>query len=258
MLPSMTSPVFSNDILGSGRVPYYSKFGALSSASISSPSSSTLNDGIISHWNMDETSGVRNDDVSTHNATSFNSPGYISGLNGNAADLNGTTQRLQVTDDTDFDRISTDFMWVAGVKFDVETLASHIISRWSTSSIEQQFALYISGSTFRFLVRETSGASNTVSATGFGTISSGTWYMVSAYKTGQNIGLRINTGAKETEINMGADMYDVSNDISFGATKYGSNFMNGHIDFISYYNRELTIAELTELYNGGAWKGYPY
>ena len=48
---------------------------------------------------------------------------------------------------------------------------------------------------------------------------------------------------------IGANKYDTSN---------YQEFFNGNIDEVNLWNKELTATDVTELYNAGTGKFYPY
>jgi len=52
-----------------------------------------LNDGLISYWTMDETSGVRGDSTGRYPLTPSNSPGYTAGINGNAVSFDANSNQ---------------------------------------------------------------------------------------------------------------------------------------------------------------------
>ena len=90
-----------------------------------------------------------------------------------------------------------------------------------------------------------------------------TWYNIIAYHDADNnfIGININDGALVSDgVNMDTGIRDGSLPISFGSSADGNALgsVAGIMDEIALHSKVLSTLEVTDLYNSGAGKAYPY
>lgn len=150
--------------------------------------------------------------------------------------------------------------WVVWLRADSLPTAGNqafIFGKWGASS---EYALNIDNTAgtirFMFSVRDTGNTTDTtVTASTFGSPSTGTWYMVHCYHdpTANTIGISVNNGAHDTAATSGG-VRDSVNDLHVGAKAGPTNQFDGRICNLALWKStvNLTAAQLTWLYNSGS------
>jgi hypothetical protein len=205
---------------------------------------STLKTGLAAWWSFDDDLTDSHDD---HDGTfqGTGSQAYATGVGattGNGIDLEDTdNQYVTVSDHADFVQGGTNpisiNMWVKAETVGGELFAqgSEIVVRpASTSGVE--FILN-SFSTDR-------------TSTGTGVVVAGTWVMLTFIYDGTTIAIHVDgASTPESSVTPSGTWADLSSNLLIG------NFSNVHwdgvLDEVAYWNKGLSSAELTELYNSG-------
>lgn len=206
-----------------------------------------------------------NDIHSTNNGTLVGSPTFVSGINGQSINFNGTNN-VSVPQSTDFD---------------FNNLVSDLpcsFSFWINPTTNPSFAEVINkqnGTSFQWLIRRVNNyfAFAIFTSTGSnykywqfnsGTTALNTWsHVVILYN-----GLGLNSSANcyvngvltsRTTSNIGSytKMSSTTQPLIIGKSGVTGGFYNGKIDEIAIWkDRELTATEVSQLYNAGAGKFY--
>jgi len=220
-----------------------------------------VNDGLIAHYKL-------NDNLSTTNVIDT-----IGGYNGTASantDTLDTTGKINgaLNFDGDGDYISgdyaslnltnTDFAISSWVKMTAYPKSFSGYYRYSLFSnigslvTREGIMLTIGGTDGTDLNRmhlEMNGASVDVPTT----MTVGTWYLVSVVKNGSNIYF-YNNGVQQGDV-QAASTIGANTAYRIGASTYGGGYeyyLNGSIDDVRIYNKSLSQAEITALYNSGS------
>tara|TARA_R110000744_G_scaffold30606_3_gene72360 strand:+ start:1841 stop:2656 length:816 start_codon:yes stop_codon:yes gene_type:complete len=232
---------------------------------------STLTDGLMAYWPLDEASGTRADSHSnsldlTDNNTVSQGTGHVYA---NAADFEEATFEY-------LSRASTDLLqplsfsislWIKPE--DLTGPVTPFISKYDATDSEQSYLLYYypPDNKLFWAVYENDGAggpggSVTQVITAAYPMSSGSWYHIVVTLDDLNeIQLIINDGTPLTA-SMGESMYQSSSDFGIGTIFDGGSpapgppHYDGLMEATSFYNRVLTAAEITSLYNSGAGLKY--
>lgn len=122
------------------------------------------------------------------------------------------------------------------------------------AAASNEYLLRINNSTSKFDFIVSNGAANQSVAT-VATIAVNSWYFVTCYYDGTNIGISLNNAAFATSA-FSSDITDGTQNFRFGAGGAGSSPYTGHLDCVGIWKRVLTVAELTTLYNGGIGTAY--
>ena len=210
----------------------------------------TLND-VAHYWTLDETSGTRVDSVGSIDLTDVNTVVSDTGIKGNlAARFNGSNEYLS---NNTFTTPTGDFSISVWFKLDNTSGNQVIVSQWlntdqaffiRTVSNEVQARFISSSSTIEF------------NADNFGIIEAEVYYHVVAMyevSTGQAT-LIVNDSTPDTAIGTpGETLNSSAYDLLLGAFNNGgiTEYYDGNIDELGFWNRLLTPTEITALYNNG-------
>lgn len=218
--------------------------------------SSTLLDGLVSWWSLDEASGTRVDSHGSNDLTDVNTVGSAAGKVGTAADMEAANNEQLNGSDTSLDFGATG--GTLAVWINPETVASHpgclIYDGGDPQSPTLGFYTHSNG-TISCRMTNSAGAKQDANSA-VGAISVGAWALIVCRyipaNSGAEINLTINGGATFTRAFTGAVR-------SGGNVILGSllGTFDGLVDEAAWWSRPLTADEITELYNSGNGIGYP-
>jgi len=226
----------------------------------------SLNDGLFAYWNMDEAvaSGPRADLVGQADLSDYTTGiGYTAGKVGNGAVTNAAQEVLQSFESSL--SVGSDSFSVGGwVKPTGAGSAAYFASKISGSYGEWSF--YWNGSnTLRFWVADSTGVVSgppaaSCSVSGTTTISNGTWYFLvgrfdASTKTCTVYVNNVQVGASDTSTTFAATQ---SAAVVVGGATNGSTLILGTYDEWFFYKRLLTTVDMTNLYNSGNGRTYPF
>lgn len=208
-------------------------------------SASTLLDGLVSWWSLDEASGTRVDSHGSNNLTDNNTVGSATGKISTAASfVQANSEYLSGTAS------------LPGGSF---SFAAWVQPTSGGVAFYPYFEIDASGDAcdvFAFQSKwqcRTQG--NTILDSGVAT-SAGVWAFVVFGHDGSTAFISVNGGAKSTLSN-GALTFAATENFNIGKQLNAGNYFDGLVDEAALWNRELTAAEITELYNSGNGIGYP-
>jgi hypothetical protein len=219
--------------------------------------------GLIAYWKLDNN---LLDSHSIHNGTAT-SISYATGISGNGINFTGATQKADFGSSTDFefsDGVSTDYpfsisYWIKYSSFG----AFNIVCRKENGG----FMSYTSntGSEIRFIISKDSGFSGYILTETASVITTGIWYnIIHTYdgsKTVAGMKTYIN-GALVSATDLSSGVYTCMNNTgNSNLWLTGSSFgsVANHItDEFAIWNRVLTPLEITNIYNSGSGKFYPF
>ena len=205
-----------------------------------------------------------NDSFGTLNGTANGGLTYTTGKIGNAFTLNGTNAYVSLPRTTNEFDFTGDFSISVWIKPTTQGTTNTFFQNFYSASASNRygFHLYLQSARVRF------GTYNITTnlANGNSVISNNTWYHVVITKTSGNAyKMYVNNTLQTLAIVAG----DISNNPSYNTlnqVNIGSNFdvgartayFNGQIDELNTWTKELSASEITELYNSGNGKQYPY
>ena len=206
-----------------------------------------------------------NDSLGNYNGTAQGGLTYSGGKSGNAFTFNGTTAYVSLPNNTFNSILSGDFsisLWVnVASTSSFQTLFSNFKS--DGGGVYHGIILGINSNQFRFQIYN--NTTEVLLQAGF-TVTTNTWHNIVVtrkYSTGTKIyinGTLITSNTNVTNPDIVALMYAnigaYINASGVPSGEYMSN--NSKIDELNAWNKELTATEVTELYNAGAGKFYPY
>ena len=223
---------------------------------------STLGTGLYAVYKGESNT---NDSLGTYNGTPYGGLTYTAGKSGNAFTFNGTNAYVGLP--TNSFKFGSDFsicLWskLQGNVADVQTLFANYTYDGTYS---YGYLFYYHDNALKFNIYNNSGSLqlNYTTASLFNN-----WKNViitRKYSTGTKMyidGVLVASNTNTQNPNYHATMTP-----AIGAANYGPTFGNyveyytrngGIIDEVNVWNKELTATEVTELYNAGAGKFYPY
>lgn len=222
-----------------------------------------LTDNLVAFWNLEDV----NDSFGSNTLTNGGTVTFAAGKLSNAADFGSTnTTKILYIDSnaavigyTQFATAWTVAGWIYPQGAGTRTFFSCQVQ--SGSSQRRNFQLYVADTTNEVRLNVFDGTSNDY---GTGTnLSLNTWYYITLTYNGSRFRVKINNGTPWTQtraLSAQADAqtggWSLGNQRANGAN--GGNWYEGLIDSVGVWSREITDAEITELYNSGTGLQYPF
>jgi hypothetical protein len=222
---------------------------------------SSLLTNLYSVYNAD---GNTNDSFGTRNGTAQGGLTYTTGKIGQAFQFNATNAYVRIPKTDNEFEFTGDFS--ISCWFNQPTGGNIFNNYYSTSTTNRYgYNLYLQGGRVRFATFK--GNTGAVSASNIGqagrVIAANTWYhVVVTKKVGNVFKIYINNILQTITVIDGdlslTPVYSPLTTINIGAEQATSGFFSGKIDALTTWTKELTTTEITELYNSGNGKQYPF
>lgn len=224
--------------------------------------SSTLGNGLLHYWNLDETSGARADSVGSLNLADNNTVGYVAGKNGNAATfVAADADSLSVSPGTELQISSSlggtvSFWLMPPDSGNMDCVLQKGTGYFSTgeymatwTAIGSVLKWYVVGGTGNWASFSMAGQSSVLKNAWHNIIC---WYDPSTKKANMSVdGGNVVVGAAISAPYNSTTAFQIGN-------VGGGSLTTGSVDEVAFWNRNLTSDERTELYNAGAGKFYPF
>lgn len=220
-------------------------------------------DGLVGYWKLDEVSGSTVIDyASANNGTYTDSDGAAAnvksqgGVHGGALDFSGHRVALGAPDDLDFSGTNA-FTISAWVK-PGDTNGEYVFQRGAgtTSNGSYSFWRYPFDQTrWQAVIQSDSAFLGTLSAPG--TVNVGEWALMTVTWDGTNLsiyenGVQLGTNSDGGFTGLADNPTPAYQQTSIGsAGRSDANYFNGSIDDVAVYDRALSPAEITGMYNAG-------
>ncbi len=211
-----------------------------------------LTDNLVSYWKLDEASGNAADSVGGNTLTNTNTVTYSAGKINNGANFaSASSQQLKKTGGVISGATAMSISyWVK-----TSTTSGTTVGQYSTA-VAGVWWIQIGTGTGYTTFLDYNGSSVFV-ATDTVNVADGNWHFVV---------VTINSGL--TTVNISTDgssfrTYTITSIGSLGNQDFAlgfsnSNYLNGSLDEVGIWSRELTSGEVTSLYNGGAGIQWPF
>ena len=196
-----------------------------------------------SFWKLSSTI----DELWANTLTNTGSVAFSAGFIGNAADFDGSSKRLELSSSLGYSSSSTN-TWAFMVKPTSVSGSHYFLDIWVGSS--RRIILYQNGTDLRFY------CSWTDTSTGI-TLSSGTWYRIAITHNAGSFNVYVDNVLKISPTSWASGSSSTFFSIGSPWDSFGANLI-GQIDAFGVWSSVLSGTELTELYNGGAWREYPF
>ncbi len=212
-------------------------------------------------WSADNNT---NDALGTYNGTAQGGLTYTTGKINNAFQFNAANAYVRIPKTGNEFDFTGDFS--ISVWFNQPTGGNIFTNSYQTSTTNRYgYSLYLQGGRVRFATYK--GNTGALSASNIGqaggVIAANTWYHVVVTKTvGNTFKIYINNVLQTISVIDGnlslTPVYSPLTTIDIGALQGTSGFFSGKIDTLNFWTKELTTTEITELYNSGNGKQYPF
>lgn len=217
----------------------------------------------VSYWKLDESSGNAADSKGSNTLTNNNIVTYLSAVINNGANfVSATSQSLSIADASqtglDFSDVMSLAGWIRFTTIPADTIP--VIIKREPASNQRSYSLYTTGTgnTINF-DSFTDGSSVGCSVSVAWTASTLTWYHLGFTKNGTSIKFYVD-GSQQGTTQTGSNgaIFDSTAVFQMGGWASQSLFLNGRTDEWGAWNVELSSADMTALYNGGAGQSYPF
>ena len=170
------------------------------------------------------------------------------------------TEYLTVADNASLSANSSPYSLAAWVLMDDKSSNRTIVSKWETAGNDREFVVQYSTSTdsFQIVMDDDggSGDSRTQNASTFGSPTTGIWQFVIASYSGtitDLLKMQVNNGTVDELLLLSfGGLSNQDGDFSIGAFDSGTNPWDGGIAAVGFWEKDLSTAERTSLYNSGA------
>ena len=220
---------------------------------------STINllEDIVEVWHLSDADAAI---ASANDLTNNNVVTFVPAKLGVGAQMSRTGPKYLSHADSSVFNPSADFTWSFWIKFDTVGIWQYIISKFDWSgATNADYLIYTQDTSVMNFLKKASGVSKRVT---WGTAlnATDTWYHIVAYNEDNvEIGLSVDAG---THVVLATEtgMDDNALPIAFGSSSDGAaaSAVAGIMDEIALHSKALSADEVTDLYNGGDGKAYPY
>jgi hypothetical protein len=206
-------------------------------------------------WHLDEGSGTTAYDTSgnSNTGTLTNGPAWVSGKFGKALSFDGVDDYIDIGNSSSLNFGTGNFSVEVWVKVLNGTTGSDIITKWSEEP-ENGYWLTIQDNKLYFGIDVSGDAPEVFTDP----INLNQWYYVVGIRKGGNISIYLNGILASEDIGNAGDTSTIAN-LTIGKPKMMFTYFNGSIDEVRIYNRSLSDAEISDLYNyyGYTTTNYP-
>lgn len=212
-----------------------------------------LLDRLVSHWRLDEASGIRFDSHWTNHLPDIATVAQVSGKITNAIDFQGGYLELApgpwITPSNSW---GTSFTISGWAQLDAVTGEQCFIAQFNAAG----YAIQTLTTNLIFYVDGT-GALDSIAATNI--LQTGTWYFFVCWhdSIADTINIQIDNATVASKSHTDGIVAPTQNFV-MGDQGTSARPMNGRLDSVSYWWRVLTPLERTQLYNNGNGLDYPF
>lgn len=230
---------------------------------------SSLTNGLIGFWPLDEASGSRRATYSAHtsaltltdNNTVAQANGVASGTKA-ASFTRASNERLSITSNSTLQCGDIDFTASCWVYLTDNTSGYYprFMSKGTTSALE--WILEYDRDTSKFMMLVSSNGSSFSYTRTTNTVAQNTWHHIVGWHdaTNNQIGITMNNATADTS-SYASGCYSGTGGFAIGGstdTSDALSYVQGRIQNAGFWKRVLTSAERATLYNGGSGLAYPF
>lgn len=223
-----------------------------------------LTDNLLSYWSFNEGSGTSAADSVGSNTGTLNGATWATGLIDDASRLDGINDHIAFGNALDAIGASSDdpISFSVWVKVSTWNQRGTVLSRYTANAQREYLILIFDNILYlNFYVGTSAYIGRSAPASGFPT---GSWvHIVCTYDGSEtNAGCKIYVNNSQVDnANVSAGTYtgmaNVATAFQIGR-RINELFFSGDVDEVGVWQRELTTAEISELYNSGAGLAYPF
>jgi len=218
-----------------------------------------LADGLVAYYKLDESSGNATDSVGGFTMTNTNTCTFSAGKINNGADCHPTGNKyFTVANDLGLNGSSQNWTVSMWIYPNGNMSTQQVFANWVDFGYRVYCYIEYYSSACR-LVRVRWGIAADVCSKSQ-SFNNATWYHVCWRYNGTTLNLKINDWTATTLGSSGnGSGTGYRDEVTIGAyTSGGTTNLKGMADEVWFWNRNITDAEVTELYNAWAGKQYPF
>lgn len=224
--------------------------------------SDSIKTGLVSWWDLMETSGQAYDAVGSNNLTDNNTVTSAAGIITYTAEksaqfTSANSEYLSITNasQSGLSPGNVDFSGFAWVKIDSTGASKAIMSKWSftSPSLQREYLFGISATEKPFIQVSTTGSAGGATKAHTDSVTTSAYYFLRFYHDAANdlIGISINNDTFQTAAHA-AGVYQGTGDFLIGSQDQGASlFMDGKIAVCGFISGIPTAAEWTSIYERG-------
>jgi len=220
---------------------------------------STLTNGLMAYWKLDESSGNAVDASGNGITGTSSNISYASGKINNCYTFNGSSSKVafgNVVKPTSAISFSGWYKSSSSSKDNTMIDCIGYTANFQGYSFgvntSNQVLIYLGNNTANFLDFETNPSGAVV------TINDGNWHWIAGTWDGSNVYLYLDSYKSGASTWAYTLSYSASNSLNMGFYNYGTLWATASFDEVGIWNRVLTTSELSTLYNSGSGKQYPF
>lgn len=206
------------------------------------------------YWRFEETSGTAVDDSSPANhdgvASRSNILNNSGGVFGNRAVFaSASSDKITVANHADFN-VSGSFSISAWVKYTNSPVFAGIVTKGSNNDFS--YAIQLGTTTSNAILWQQNGATH-IAVNNPTVINDGNWHLLTLTYDGTTLRMYVDAGTPSTTTSKTGSWYNGTADVVLGSRANGSGLFDGSLDDVAFFNRVLTAAEITSIYQGDGW-----
>lgn len=245
--------------------------GATATLGADPSQNSSLSNGLVGYWKMDEQSGAGStlaDSSGNGNAATVQLWGggntatdsaHVTGKFGNGFNFDGGDDRLNMGTASLYDFTTTDFTLSTWVKQNDAGNNKTLFFKGNPycDACTPGYGVYVNAGIPKFTINPTTTAGDLVNITATTNINGTQWHLLTAQRSGNTFSLYVDGKLEgSTTTSSAITINDTSTTLAFSHAVYA---YNGLTDELRIYSRALSPAEITQLYNWapgpvGYWK----
>jgi len=215
----------------------------------------SLFNGLVSYWKLDSTASAT-DSLGVYTGTNTNISNDDSGKISNAYAFNGTSSYVSFGDILKLTTAMSISIWVK--------LSSTAGEKWAIENANdidtyKGFRITVYGSPINqagFLLQN--GVDDNLDFSYGPNIADGIWHHVVATWNGTTAYLYVDNSKSTGQSWAHTMAYCTTTKFNLGKSIYNSNYWTGSLDEVGIWNRALTDTEVSQLYNSGSGRSYPF
>jgi len=224
----------------------------------SAPPSSPLLNGLIAYWKMDNTGSSILDSKGGNNGNATGTS-IVTGKQGNARSFNGTGDYIDVPDNANLDfGQNQDFTVGFWIKTSQTTPWTIIANKQNPVSPVSGWEIFINNTSNPRWLGQIRVVGQNLAVPGCLDIADSQWHYIVLARNGVN--LKSYADGQDCNSDWGDQGGNISSSapLRFGQANGGGQYFNGILDEIGIWNRALSTQEISNLYNTGSGRTYPF
>lgn len=222
-----------------------------------------LSDNLVAYYSLEEASGNAIDAHGSNDLTETSGTiASATGKVGNCRDCEaGDTAYFTIADNADVSTGDISYTLCCWAKFETVVNAMRIISKGNTAVTVLEHSLwYRSGSgSLVFDIYDGSSGLNGRAVANIGAPAADTWYFIVCRHNATANTIRISVNDSDVSAATTGAGVDTASPFNIGSLEAtAGTFFDGLIDEVGFWKRELSDAEVTDLYNSGNGRDYAY